>query len=344
MERVSRHQDRGRNRRPAPKKRRAPNRREENRDGRRFFQLAVSLGLFLLVYFGRGIFPAQAEFWRNILTSDVDFQGAFQRFGQEVSEGEPVRDALRRLCVTAFGGAREPDPASDRTDLPIVPLSQTSHMGLDWLNEHGALADQGGQSGAEGPDPAPASTEPPAETTPVPTDPPAPTPEPTPAPTPSPAVVTAMAQETDDQGRRLPSNVSFVPYELGLDKTVNPVNGPVTSTFGFRDDPIDGDGEFHLALDIGAAEGTEIGAFADGTVRYIGESDEFGQYLCIDHANNVATFYAHCSKLLVSKGQKVSCGETVALVGHTGHATGPHLHLTILKDNIRLNPAYYVDL
>ena len=64
----------------------------------------------------------------------------------------------------------------------------------------------------------------------------------------------------------------------------------------------------------------------------------------INHENNVSSFYAHCSQLLVHKGDQVTCGQTVALVGHTGNATGSHLHLTIEKDNIRLDPAYYVDL
>ena len=71
---------------------------------------------------------------------------------------------------------------------------------------------------------------------------------------------------------------------------------------------------------------------------------EFGQYLKITHTNGVSSFYAHCSKLLVRKGETVTCGQTVALVGHTGMATGSHLHFTIEKDNVRLDPAYYVEL
>ena len=118
--------------------------------------------------------------------------------------------------------------------------------------------------------------------------------------------------------------------------------GEITSGFDYRISPITGQREFHLALDIAAAKGTEIAAFADGVVRYIGESDDFGLYFMIDHANGVATFYAHCSKLLVRKGEFVTCGQTVALVGDTGNATGHHLHFTIEKDNIRLDPAYYV--
>ncbi|MBM6897039.1 M23 family metallopeptidase, partial [Pseudoflavonifractor capillosus] len=165
-----------------------------------------------------------------------------------------------------------------------------------------------------------------------------------PTPVPTPAVVTAVAQEYSPEGVALPANVSYEYYELGLSKTVCPVMGPVTSTFGYRTHPITQEHEFHLALDIAADEGTDIVAFADGVVEYIGRSDDdFGLYLKITHGNGVSSFYAHCSKLLVQKGDEVKCGQTVALVGETGMATGPHLHLTIEKDNIRLDPAYYVD-
>ena len=158
-----------------------------------------------------------------------------------------------------------------------------------------------------------------------------------------PQIVTAVAQAYNAAGEALPSNVSYEYYELGLKQTVTPVLGSVTSGFEYRTSPITGNREFHLALDVAAAEGTEIAAFADGVVRYIGESDDFGLYLMIDHDNGVATFYAHCSQLLVHKGDVVTCGQTVALVGHTGNATGSHLHFTIEKDNIRLDPAYYVN-
>ena len=84
-------------------------------------------------------------------------------------------------------------------------------------------------------------------------------------------------------------------------------------------------------------------AFASGTVEYIGQNDSYGLYLQIDHGNGVKSFYAHCSKLLVQKGQPVKIGETVALVGSTGTATGPHLHLELKYQKMHVNPAYYVD-
>lgn len=297
---------------------------------RRMAQLAASLALFLLVYIGRGVFPTQLEVWRAAAAANVDFRAAFQQFGSALSLGDPVQEALEALCITLLGGDT-PEPEAVPSTLPDgvqlqspPDLGQARGGGLSYINEHGILAGAGFsskrdellQSGLE------------------PTQ-----PEPT-----EPAIVTAMAQEYTDDGVKLPRNVSLAYYDLGLNETIVPVAGAATSGFGYRDSPINGKYEFHLALDIGAEEGAEIGAFAAGTVEYIGESDEFGNYLKINHDNNVSSFYAHCSKLLVHKGDQVACGQTVALVGHTGNATGPHLHLTIEKDNIRLDPAYYVDL
>ena len=302
-------------------------------DRRRLVRLLVSLALFLMVYIGRGVFPAWFEMWRNAIYRNVDFSAAFQEFGRAVSEGRPMRESLEALGVRILGGELEPDvpDSAEKEPVNVILLSQTPGAGRAWLSSHGIMAGTGEENMVDEP-PVPSASQQPEETN-------TPTPDPT-----QPVLETAVPQEYSEDGVKLPSNVSFAFYELGLPETVDPVTGPVTSVFGYRDSPINGEYEFHLALDIGAAEGTEIGAFADGTVEYIGESDEFGQYLKITHANGVSSFYAHCSKLLVKKGETVTCGQTVALVGHTGNATGPHLHLTIEKDNVRLDPAYYVGL
>lgn len=319
----------GGGRRVAQRTRRRAQSPGTDQDRLRLAQLAVSLALFLLVYIGRGVFPAQLEAWRAAAAADVDFGAAFQRFASALSQGEPVRGALETLCYTLLGAEVEqeeepPQPVDDRPAYPSGLLSQAPGGGLSYLNSHGILAgtrSEGKEDGAQ--DVQPSSSQP----------------EPT-----QPALETAVAQEYTEDGVKLPRNVSMAFYELGLSETAVPVAGTATSGFGYRDSPVDGENEFHLALDIGAEEGAEIGAFSSGVVEYIGTSDEFGNYLKIRHENNVSSFYAHCSKLLVHKGDQVACGQTVALVGHTGNATGSHLHLTIEKDNIRLDPAYYVDL
>lgn len=318
-------------RRPASRTRRPVRSGETDGDRRRLIQLGASLALFLLVYIGRGVFPAQLAAWQELAAANVDFREAFQQFSTALSQGEPAAEALEALCVTLLGGKTDdrlppPEPPVASQPPTVVLLSQTGCGGMEYLGSHGILEKTG----------FPKKRDEPVNSDPPPTE-----SEPESAP---PAVVTAMAQEYTEDGVKLPRNVSLAYYELGLSETYVPVAGTATSGFGYRDSPINGTEEFHLALDIGAAEGTEIGAFAAGTVEYIGKSDEFGNYLKIDHENNVTSFYAHCSKLLVHKGDEVTCGQTVALVGQTGNATGPHLHLTIEKDNIRLDPAYYVDL
>ena len=300
-------------------------RRRTGGERRRLAQLVVSLLLFLLVFAGRGAFPARLREWKAAMAADTDFKTAFQQFGTELKSDAPFGQAVRALFASLAGqesSISEPQPTPDQpAELPeVVLLGETARGGLTWLNAHSFAGTRTVQPAQEEPEPA-------AEQ---------------PASMPQ-SVVTAVAQAYDENGVALPSNVSFQYYELGLERTAVPVRGTVTSNFEYRTSPITGKREFHLAMDIAAKEGTRIGAFSDGTVRYIGESDEFGQYLMIDHANGVSTFYAHCSKLLVRKGESVTCGQTVALVGHTGKATGSHLHLTILKDNVRLDPAYYVD-
>lgn len=89
--------------------------------------------------------------------------------------------------------------------------------------------------------------------------------------------------------------------------------------------------------------GDPIRAFAAGTVEYTGEDDSYGLYLQVDHGNGVKSFYAHCSKIVVVKGQEVAMGEKVAEVGSTGDSTGPHLHLEMKYNKMHLNPAYYVE-
>lgn len=152
----------------------------------------------------------------------------------------------------------------------------------------------------------------------------------------------ATAQTTDSQGRRLPGRVSLEYYDLELRNTALPVSAPLTSGFGFREGPISGGEDFHLGVDLGAAAGTSIAAYADGVVTFAGENRTYGDYIRIDHGNGVTTIYAHCSKLLVEQGQAVKAGETIAKVGSTGDATGPHLHFAVQKNSIFLDPLHYI--
>ena len=118
-----------------------------------------------------------------------------------------------------------------------------------------------------------------------------------------------------------------------------PVAGTITSQFGHRVDPITGEVSSHTGTDIACAEGTPILAAADGTVTVANGLDSwggsYGYYIQIDHDGGLETLYAHCSSICVTTGQQVQAGEVIGYVGHTGRATGSHLHLETYVNGIR---------
>ena len=112
-----------------------------------------------------------------------------------------------------------------------------------------------------------------------------------------------------------------------------PVAGTITSQFGHRVDPITGEVSSHTGTDIACGEGTPILAAADGIVTVANGLDSwggsYGYYIQIDHGGGLETLYAHCSSICVTTGQQVQVGEVIGYVGHTGRATGSHLHLEV---------------
>ena len=143
--------------------------------------------------------------------------------------------------------------------------------------------------------------------------------------------------------QNLPDNVCLEQALLGFDYCT-PVMGTLTSDFGYREHPVEGEERFHYGIDIGAAAGTEIGCFADGTVTAVGESSSYGKYITVAHEGGYSTLYAHCSRIIASSGASVKEGDVIAEVGETGVATGPHLHFELHEGSQYLNPIYYVSL
>lgn len=100
---------------------------------------------------------------------------------------------------------------------------------------------------------------------------------------------------------------------------------------------------YHAAIDIPGESGTPILAAADGTVRETGFDAEKGNYLILDHGEGLTTLYAQCREILVTEGQSVAAGDTVAKMGSTGRSTGPHLHFAVLQDGVEQPPLPYFD-
>ena len=124
-----------------------------------------------------------------------------------------------------------------------------------------------------------------------------------------------------------------------------PVAGTITSQFGYRVDPITGEVSSHTGTDIACAEGTPILAAADGVVTVANGLDSwggsYGYYIQIDHGGGLETLYAHCSSICVTTDQQVQAGQVIGYVGHTGRATGSHLHLEVHVNGSRTDAMRY---
>ncbi|MDR0643637.1 MAG: M23 family metallopeptidase [Treponema sp.] len=148
---------------------------------------------------------------------------------------------------------------------------------------------------------------------------------------------------------RLMENVSlFIPRvkmpdtvlkEISGDLFLWPVRGRASDTYGYRANPFGGGGrEFHNGMDISAPTGTPIWAAMAGKVIFVGYNASYGHHVIITHSNNYKTLYAHMSATRVNWGAYVGAGERIGDVGSTGRSTGPHLHFTVYKNGVTVNP------
>ena len=164
-----------------------------------------------------------------------------------------------------------------------------------------------------------------------------------------------MLDEADKEADRLIAQINKTPssytpsanstgsikYTGGKFAWPTPSCSTITSPFGSRMHPIQKRVITHRGIDIGASYGAAILAAADGRVTNAGWNGSYGKYIVIDHGSGYKTLYAHCSVLLVSAGQNVSRGQTIANVGSTGNSTGPHLHFEVLINGSQVNPMGY---
>ncbi|MEQ2455209.1 M23 family metallopeptidase [Flavonifractor hominis] len=302
------------------------------RERRRLMQLLTCLVLFFIVFLGKGIFPKNIVQIRDtclaMIQEDTDFEAVFSELGRSVTTGEPVTDTLEGLWVEVFGGGTLESSKSHKAVQTATFQTQATFLSgypeqvtltEHWIETFGIVPETTSE----------------AQETQVAE--PVQTPQATPQPT---------VEHVVYDGPTLPENTSMDKYILetfGVSNTVTPALGWVSSPFGWREHPVDGGEKFHNGVDLAVNNGTDVLAFADGTIDYIGDSPVYGLYLQINHAGGLQTFYAHCSELLVQQGQSVKAGQVVALSGDTGNATGPHLHFEMKLNGIRINPLYYIE-
>ena len=303
---------------------------------RHLAQLVACGSIFVLLVAVKLLLPGRMaqvnERLTGMLEQNIDVQGVFSAVGRAVSGEADVSVALQDMYQAVFEPQESPaveasapaggEAVALRLPAAIEPL-RAFRIGTGssdgWLDLPTAETEETGQA---------AGTEPAAETA------------ETAAQGGAEASTLAYVLYSD---RNLPDNVCLEQALLGFDYCT-PVMGTLTSDFGYREHPVQGEERFHYGLDIAAAAGTEISCFADGTVTAVGESSSYGKYITVSHGGGFSTLYAHCSRILAASGASVKEGDAIAEVGETGVATGPHLHFELHQGSQYLNPIYYVSL
>ncbi|MCL2184799.1 MAG: M23 family metallopeptidase [Treponema sp.] len=113
----------------------------------------------------------------------------------------------------------------------------------------------------------------------------------------------------------------------------------LTSPYGMRNDPFTGALSMHQGIDLAAPEGTEVFAVADGTVASLGFDPIYGNYIIINHSNNISSLYGHLQIIDTVLRSEVKSGNLIGRVGSTGLSTGPHLHFELRQDGRAFDPA-----
>ena len=121
-----------------------------------------------------------------------------------------------------------------------------------------------------------------------------------------------------------------------------PVRGRITSEFGVRSDPFNGDARSHAGMDIAGELGDPIMASADGLVSFAGRDSGYGNLVVLDHGGTLQTFYGHMSAIYVREGQRVRGGLVLGAMGSTGRSTGNHCHFEVRIDGKAVNPRRFL--
>jgi hypothetical protein len=278
-------------------------------------RLLCVLVLFLAVVVGKKVCPDRmivaGERVMGVLNQNLDIEAVFSELGESITREGGALEGLENFCVEVFGGVpMVPEESVMEQAIVFTPICPANYSGLlkEHLEEIGYWKIPESRKQEEVPG------------------------------------VGAVLETGQEPETAFPEGCTADKLSFGTLETVSPVIGSLNSGFGYRKHPVKGDFGFHCGADISAQEGDPIGAIADGVVEYVGEDNSYGRYLQLDHGNGIKSFYAHCQSLCAEKGQQVLAGDTIATVGATGTATGPHLHLELKCCGVRVNPAYYVDL
>ena len=152
-------------------------------------------------------------------------------------------------------------------------------------------------------------------------------------------VIVAGAVNFSAEQAKATETVQLISFE-------DPVPGhEINSPFGLRKLPWEKSGRLHAGVDIAAPNGSPVVATTDGVVSKMGISPSYGRFVEVAHGSGLTSVYAHLGGTVsgVAPGLLVDEGEKIALIGSTGHSTGPHLHFEMRKDGAPMDPAMFMD-
>jgi len=155
------------------------------------------------------------------------------------------------------------------------------------------------------------------------------------------ATIAALEQAVAEDKKKL-EEANRRKYDGGKFKWPAPSYTRISDDYGNRIHPTLGVQQFHNGVDMAAPNGSPILAAYDGEVVAAAYNGSMGNYVMIDHGDNLYTIYMHASALYVSKGQQVSRGDTIGAVGSTGRSTGPHLHFSVRLNGSYVSPWNYL--
>lgn len=306
-----------------------------DKSSRRAAKLFICAGLFVVAAITKLFFPSAFTAVGDKINSVVNYKAALTTIGEGISGEKDFVAALGEAFTYAFTGASDMNPAveTDQTSddgdkvTQTIPAASDSVAVNDPATEKTGTPPQDDAAAVFAQDPETSAETDTGESDAQSSD-------------LSDAIISAFIQSQDEYSDySIPAGVTYgmprisVPHEM-------PVDGAVSSPFGYRVHPIDKTVKFHYGTDIAASKGAAIKAFADGKVIATGESTTLGKYVIITHGD-LETKYAHCGLVVASSGQQVKLGDRIATVGETGNATSACLHFELKINGVYVNPEYY---
>ncbi len=294
-------------------------------------KILIAAAMFLLLTMLKVLLPEQTHEFRELVsatvTSDTHYMESLRDLGEEISEAG--------FLETVFGFGESVEEMAEETveavnfEPKTLDDLRAEHMRLlpkqsAWSNVN--VEDKVTEQEIVTPEPSAEPTEQEAISLPEPPE----------------SVTAFLEAQSAFSNYAVPVNVSYDYPTLPFEYTP-PVDGELTSSFGYREHPVDGGIKFHYGTDYAVWSGVEVSSMAEGTVSFVGDDPEgYGNYVVVSHADGWETLYAHCSEVWVESGEAVAMGESIGLSGATGNVTGPHLHMELRCNGLYYNPEFYL--